>query len=445
MIRVGDTLVGRTILVSLIAISLMHLISLWGYENALNRELLIADESRLAEHLVSIRESLRMVPVPERDAAAHRLSSGPIEVHWSPTERAVAGGAGAEQWAGLPQRIQQQFRDIKPGDVIVGTAGNPASDPHVALVSLRLPDESWVNVSLFAYRHSHTLGGHSYLVSTSLMALGVVLLSVMIAGWLTRPIRKMAEAVRELKPGTDGPPLPQQGPREVRELALAFNEMQTRITRLIDERTRALAAVSHDLRTPLTRLKLRIEDLTNAEASAAIASDISELEQMIDATLSYLKGGEDTEPVRAIDLAALLQTVADEAVDLGGDVAYAGPRKFVVQGRHLALKRALTNLVQNALKYGTRARVTVAMEPSWAVISIDDDGPGIASEKLESVFEPFVRLESSRNRETGGVGLGLTISRAAIRADGGEVALANRPEGGLRVTVRLPRTIGHAS
>ncbi|MBS0240596.1 MAG: HAMP domain-containing protein [Proteobacteria bacterium] len=444
MMRVLDTLVGRTIFVSLIAISLMHLVSLWGYEGALNRELLMADEARLADHMVSIRESLRMVPAPERDAAAHRLSSGPVEVHWSPTERAVAGGTGAAQWAGLPSRVIRQVSGMKPDDVIVGTSGNEGGDPHVALISLRLPDDSWVNVSLFAYNHSHAVGGHGYLVSTSLMALGVVLLSVLIAGWLTRPIRKMAQAVRELKPGADASSLPAQGPREVRELALAFNDMQTRITRLIDERTRALAAVSHDLRTPLTRLRLRIEDLGNPEATAAIATDIGELEQMIEATLSYLRGEEKSEPVRAIDLAALLQTVADEGTDLGGDVGYAGPRSLAVQGRHIALKRALANLVLNALKYGHRARVSLTTEHEWAVVRVDDDGPGIPADKLESVFEPFVRLESSRNRETGGVGLGLTIARAAIRADGGELTLANRPEGGLSVTARLPRTIGQA-
>ena len=439
MMRVVDTLVGRTILVSLIAISLMHLVSLWGYETALNRELLIADETRLAEGLVARPESLPSGSLPGRDTPPHRLSRGPIEIHLRPTQRAVAGGAGAEQWAGLPLRVQQQVAGMKPGDVIVGTAGNHGGDPHVALVSLRLPDDSWVNVSLFAYNRPQAMGGHSYFISTSLMASGVVVLSVLIAGWLTRPIRKMADAVRELKPGAGATPLPEQGPREVRDLALAFNDMQKRITRLIDARTRALAAVSHDLRTPLTRLKLRIEDIGNSEASAAIASDIGELEQMIDATLSYLRGEEKSEPVRAIDIAALLQTVADEATDLGGDVVYAGARSLPVPGRHIALKRAFTNLVQNALKYGHRARVSLATEREYAVVRIDDDGPGIPADKLQSVFEPFVRLETSRNRETGGVGLGLTIAGAAILADGGQLTLANRPEGGLSVTARLPR------
>jgi len=442
MMRMFDTLVGRTILVSLIAISLMHIVSLWSYEAALRHELSAADETRLVERLVLIRQGLVIVPPEKRDEVAHRLSGGPIKVHWSPTEKAVAGGAGTELWTGLPRRLREQIPELGAGDIIIGGEGSQQDgDPHVALISLRLPDATWINVSLFAYAGSPA-GSHGYLLSTTLMALGVVVLSVVIAGWLTRPIRKMANAVRALKPGDDAVKIPEGGPREVRDLAVAFNEMQTRISRLIEERTRALAAVSHDLRTPLTRVKLRLEDLGHTETATAIAADLGELELMIDATLSYLRGEENAEAVRPIDLAALLRTLVDDATDMGGDVTLSGPRALVVHGRHISLKRAFANLIQNAVKYGVRARVTIASEPASAVIRIDDDGPGIPADKLETVFEPFVRLETSRNRETGGVGLGLTIAKAAIMADGGQLDLANRPEGGLSVIVRLPRSSG---
>ncbi len=437
MIRVLDTLVGRTVLVSVIGISLMHTLSLWSYEAALDHEMRLAQETRLADRLATIARSLKLVPQAGRDEAAHQLSGGPLEVHWSRTERAVPGGAGAQALAGLPARVRQLAPDFGDGDVIAGAAGGDR-DPHVALVSMRLPDNSWVNVSLFAYGRARA-AGHETLLSTTTMALGVVLLSVIIASWLTRPIRKVALAVHALKPDSNLAAIPETGPREVRDLAMAFNDMQRRIARLIDERTRALAAVSHDLRTPLTRIKLRIEDLGNAEASAAIAQDIAEVEQMIDATLSYLRGEERDEAVRPIDLATLLGTIVDGASDLGHDATLTGPRSVVIRGRHIGLKRAFSNLIVNAVKYGARVRVSIEPSPSAVAVHIDDDGPGIPADKVDTVTEPFVRLEASRNRETGGTGLGLTIAKANIEADGGTLSLANRQEGGLRATVILSR------
>lgn len=439
MMRALDTLVGRTVLVSLIGISLMHVLSLWSYEVALEHALSSAQEAQLAERLIAIRRSLAAVPEPRRDEVAHQLSGGPLDVHWSRGERAVAGGPGSEKWAGLPERLRQLAPEIAAGDVVVGSAGRPPEgDPHVALFSLRLPDSSWINVSLLAYGRAWHTGGHGTLVSTTLMALGVVGLSVLIAGWLTRPIRSVATAVRALHPGSGTTRIPERGPREVRDLAVAFNDMQARIMRLIDERTRALAAVSHDLRTPLTRLKLRIEDLGNPELSGAIAADIVELEQMIDATLSYLKGEDQDEEPRPIDLVALLKTITDEAADLGADVSLTAPQTVVLRARRLGLKRAIGNLLQNAVKYGGRAHIRLETSPTLAVIHIDDNGPGIPPDKVATVLEPFVRLETSRNRETGGVGLGLTIAKASIEADSGTLTLANRPEGGLRATVTLP-------
>jgi two-component system, OmpR family, sensor kinase len=414
MIRVFDTLVGRTIFVSLIGISLMHVLSLWSYELALDHELSAVHEAGLADRLLTIRRSLSIVPEAGRDDVAHQLSGGPVEVHWSKTERAVAGGSGLEQWASLPARLMQRAPDITAQDLSIGSAG-PQGDSHVALVSLRLPDKSWVNVSLFAFSQPRS-GSHGTLLSTTFMALGVVLLSVFIASWLTKPIRIVAAAARSLHPGNESTRIPETGPREVRDLA----------------------AVSHDLRTPLTRLKLRIEDLGNPDLSRAMSNDIVELEQMIDATLSYLKGEGQTEATKSLDLTALLETLVDEATDLGQLVQLSGPRHLIIRGRHLGLKRALSNLIQNAVKYGTQARITTQASSAGATVHIDDDGPGIPADKLDTVLEPFVRLETSRSRETGGVGLGLTIAKASIEADGGHLTLENRPDGGLRVTVTLP-------
>ncbi len=435
MIRGLDTIAARSVLVSLIGITLVHMLSLWTYERALERELTIVHEARLAERLIAIKHSVMLVPAARRETVAHDLSGGPIEAHWSAAKGAVAGGPGVERWQGLATQIVALAPDLRTTDVVIGSSAG--ADPHVALVSLRLADDSWINFSLFAAGPPRA-SGHGTLLSTSLMALGVILLSVLVARWLSRPIRTVADAVGRLTPGTGSAVVPATGPREVRELAGAFNDMQRRIADLIERRTQSLAAVSHDLRTPLTRLKLRVEDLPDATLASAMTRDIGDMEQMIDATLSYLRGDANDEPLRSIDLVALLDTIVDDARDAGHDCSLTGPAHLVIDSRLMGLKRAFANLVGNAVRYGGKVEVAVAARGSAVDVTIDDDGPGIPDESLRAVFEPFVRLEGSRSRETGGVGLGLTISKANIEAVGGTIALTNRPTGGLRVHVTLP-------
>lgn len=436
MIRVIDTIVARSVLVSLIGITLVHVLSLWSYEHALDRELTIAHETRLAERLVTIRRSVMLVPVSQREPAAHDLSGGPIEAHWSATKGAIAGGPGAGNWQSLGGRILSLAADLTSADVVIGTSAG--ADPHVALVSMKLPDDSWINVSMFAASRSNT-SSHGTLLSTSLMAFGVLLLSVLIARWLTRPIRTVADAVGGLAPGTKVELVPVVGPKEVRDLAVAFNDMQRRIVDLVERRTQSLAAVSHDLRTPLTRLKFRIEDLADPILAQAIGADIGEMEQMIEATLSYLRGEETAEALRPIDLVALLETIVDDARDAGHACTLHAPPHLVINARLIGLKRAFANLVDNAVRFGTAVTVTVVVASGLVEVSVEDNGPGIPDDKLQVVLEPFVRLEESRNLETGGVGLGLTIAKANIEANGGAFVLLNRPVGGLRVLVTLPR------
>ncbi|MBL8566259.1 MAG: HAMP domain-containing protein [Hyphomicrobiaceae bacterium] len=433
MIRALDTIVARVILVSLLGITLVHVLSLWTYQRALDQELSRAHEASLAERLISIQRSVALAPRDQREALAHDLSGGPIEAHWNSSRGAVAGGPGVEAWTGLGEQIRRFAENMTSGDVVIGTS----TDPHVALLSIRLPDDSWLNVSLFAASPARGTG-HGTLLSTSLMALGVVLMSLLMARWLTRPIREIADAVTLLSPDDAASSVPEAGPREVRHLARSFNDMRRRIAELVTRRTQALAAVSHDLRTPLTRLRLRLDDLADPALQRAMATDIDEMEEMVEATLSYLKGDQPDEPRRAVDLVALLETIVNDARDMGRDAELTAPAHLVVNTGMLGMKRALSNLVSNALRYGTRARVEVRHVGDDVVVTIDDDGPGIPPEKLDAVLEPFVRLEESRNLTTGGVGLGLTIAKNNIEANGGKLRLANRDEGGLSVTVVLP-------
>lgn len=433
MMRLPDTLVARLILVSLLGISLVHILSIWSYELALDRELKLADETRIAERILMIKRSVVAVPEAQREILAHDLSSGPLEAHWNRVRGATPGGPGIERWLGLVDRIRSSEPGLTGTDVVVGTSG----DPHSALVSLRLPDATWLNVGLFASSRSDH-GGHGALLSTSIMAGGVILLSFLIARWLTRPLRTMATAVSALSPDEPQLRVLESGPLEVRQLALAFNDMGARISDLVRRRTQALAAVSHDLRTPLTRLKLRTNDVADAGLQKAMQADIVEMEAMIEATLSYLKGQDTGEAARLLDLVSLLETVVDEARDAGHDAVLETSGPLIAMGRHLGLKRALTNLVDNAVRFGSKVVVTARASDDGVLIEIADNGPGIAPDKLEAVLEPFVRLEASRNRESGGVGLGLTIAKTSIEADGGSLVLRNRAEGGLCSVIRLP-------
>jgi len=433
MMQVLDTLVARLILVSLLGITLVHVLSIWTYEQALDRELGIADEARLAERILTIKRGVVAVPESQRESLAHDLSSGPLEAHWSRIRGTAPGGHGVEQWEGVVRRIRASAPELGHDEIVVGTTG----DPHHAHIAIHLPDATWLNVRVFTgSRTGH--GGHGTLLSTSIMAVGVILLSLLIARWLTRPLRAMSAAVSALSPDEPQAHIPERGPLEIRQLAFAFNGMRTRISELVRRRTQALAAVSHDLRTPLTRLKLRLVDVEDAALQQSMQSDLAEMEAMIEATLSYLRGHEKNEIVRPIDLVSLLQTIVDDARDAGHDSVLDASGPLIVNARHLGLKRALTNLVGNAVHFGTKVTVTARCDNGHAVIGIADNGPGIPDDMLEVVLQPFVRLEDSRNRESGGVGLGLTISKTNIEADGGSLILGNRADGGLIAVVTLP-------
>ena len=233
-------------------------------------------------------------------------------------------------------------------------------------------------------------------------------------------------------------PLAEEGPGEVRRAARAFNTMQNRLKRFIQDRTQMLAAISHDLRTPITRLRLRAEFVDDADQRAKMLKDLEEMEQMISATLAFSRDDAANEPVVATNIAAMLNGIAADFSAVGHDAQFNGPAGLDVVARPLALKRALTNLVENAIKYGHRARIGLRETDDHVEILVDDDGPGISARDRERVFAPFVRLEASRSRETGGVGLGLTIARNTIRGMGGDVELQARTESGLRVRITLP-------
>ncbi len=431
-----DSLVLRTLVVMLIGIGIVHVASLWTYQHSLTREIELSNEARLADRLLTIKRAVMRVPPDEREAVAHDLSGGPIEAHWSRAEHAIAGGPGSAEWEGLGVRLRAAAPELADDALIIGANRKLADDPHLALISMKLPDSTWVNVSLVSWK-PRVEGGHGTLLSTTLMALGAMFVSVLLVRWLTRPLSDFTEAARRFYRANEMALVPEDGPREVRALASAFNDMQRRITRLVDDRTQALAAVSHDLKTPITRLRLRAEDILDPAARAAVAADLDDMERMLDQTLAYLRGDRGDEETKPVDIVAILGSLASDFGDAGRSVSLAGAPAAVVAGRRLSLKRAFANLIENALKYGGSAEIDV-VAGEVVQIAIRDRGPGIPAGDMERAFAPFVRLEPSRNPETGGFGLGLAIALAIVEGHGGTLTLANDPQGGLVATIRLP-------
>jgi signal transduction histidine kinase len=275
-----------------------------------------------------------------------------------------------------------------------------------------------------------------------LLILGLSVLCVAPLAWLfarrlSGPISAFAGAAERLGRDPRAAPLALTGSAEVIAASNAFNMMQERLRRYVEDRTAMIGAVAHDLRTPLTRLRFRIEAVPD-EVRGKLASDIDQMEAMIAATMAFVR--DTTRPAERtkLELASLLESVIDEAAETGGQAVVERGEKIIIDGDPVALRRLLNNLVENGLKYGGAVQGRVHVENRLAVIEIDDNGPGIVPAELDRVFEPFFRSEPSRNRETGGIGLGLAVVRSVARAHGGDVTLHNRPKGGLRARVELP-------
>ena len=278
------------------------------------------------------------------------------------------------------------------------------------------------------------------LALTLLILLGTVIaLSLVAVRWVTGPLAELATAAEKLGEDINRPPLPEKGPIEAQRAARAFNTMQRRLSRFIADRTRIFTAMSHDLKTPITRLRLRTEMLEDEALRAKFGKDLEEMEAMVTQTLDFLRDAGTQEAVQRIDALALLESLQTDYQDTGSRVEIEGSIARPYTGRPLALRRCLTNLVDNAIRYGSRATIKVEDSADMLTVRVLDDGPGIPQQELEQAFEPFFRGEASRSRETGGTGLGLGIARNIARAHGGDLVLRNRPEGGLEATLTLPR------
>ncbi|CAH1650139.1 ATP-binding protein [Chelatococcus asaccharovorans] len=271
----------------------------------------------------------------------------------------------------------------------------------------------------------------------------IAVLSVWMARSMLKPLRRLATAAERLGRERAMTPIEPPPIREFAAIARAFNDMQVRLKRFVDERTMLLAAISHDLRTPLTRLRLVAEYLDDPAQRRQVMSDIAEMETMVEATLTFASEEAKREDHRPVDIASLLISLCDDVTDDGGEARYVGPDHATGRCQPVAMRRALANIIRNGVKYGGAVTVSLVVAPKTMKVLIEDNGPGIAPEDVERAFAPFQRLETSRSRETGGTGLGLTIARDIISGHGGNIVLEPRNPGqvpvGLRVSVTLPR------
>lgn len=391
--------------------------------------------NEMTRQLALARGAILRRSVEERDAEARALSAPHFEIGWS--TGAPAGRTSSDP-ALRPLRDRILALDPSLGPDLTLWMQKPGETLHHEDMygALPLRDGSYLT---FRSDHAPRLPGPgSWSILSSAMAALVVLAALVLMHRIAGPLRELARATSRIA-GRERVLVPERGPDETRDIARALNAMQGRIEHLVSERTQALAAVSHDLRTPITRLRLRVDGVDDERQRAAMASDLDDMQSMIDLTLSYLRGEDDPEPRQLVNVASVLLSLSDASQDAGRDVTCERLDRGLAEIRPVAFRRSLDNLVDNAVRYGHRARLALDVREDMLVLRIDDDGAGLTAEQAQRAFEPFTRLDASRNRETGGTGLGLTIARRAIEADGGEIALSTRPEGGLRVVVMLPR------
>jgi signal transduction histidine kinase len=314
---------------------------------------------------------------------------------------------------------------------------NSRDDAHK--VGIALPDGTLLSANLLRDQRQRPFWGSPWMTTLLFAVISVSLLSLWAARALTAPLSSFARAAEEFSLDGAAAPLPERGPAEIRSVAKALNRMRQRITALIDDRTKMLAAISHDLRTPITRMRLRSEFIEDDGQRSRMLGDLDQMRSMLESVLSFLRNDRRLESMTLADIASTLQLITDQFTDMGHKVVYDGPQHAMATVRPDDLHRGITNLVENAVKFGAETRIRLIAAPDVMTIEVEDDGPGISDARKDTMMEPFVRGDEARNMdEASGFGLGLSIARSIVLAHGGELSLNDRAPHGLIVRIRLP-------
>jgi two-component system osmolarity sensor histidine kinase EnvZ len=403
------------------------------------------EQSGLLNEVTDVVRIIEAAPPAMRPSLAAAAGSSSKRVSWLPAatdaaafldaikgrDEAIARIVAAETHH-TAVVLQETSLKNRPAELNLGPNGLPRYT-----MAVRLLDNSWVVLSS-PTRIWGLSQSARWLIRALFLCISISLFTVLAARRFAGPIKDLATAVRGFGVNPQAPAIPESGPREIRQVIRTFNEMKGQIQKFVSYRTMMLAAISHDLRTPLTRMRLRGELIEDAEQQARLFRDVDEMQAMIDGALAFFRDDAVSEPTTTFDLANVLATITNDYADQKIKIRYEGLTHAVCQGRPFALKRALSNLVENAIKYATPPTIELLRESNSYIVLIRDRGPGIPAHALANVFLPYYRVEKSRNRNTGGVGLGLTAAQAIVQGHGGEIELSNCVHGGLEVRIALP-------
>ena len=456
-----NSLFGQTLLILLAGLIVSHAVGSWIYTMDREQAVRAVGGLAVAQRIANLTRLVQETPPERRQRMVAALSDQSFRVSLSAQPPAVTSGDNDTP-------VALAIKDFLVDQLSLGSARQPrvsasrSEGPgfggwHPMMgrgpmmhgfgpfgsfrdlqVAVPLPDGQWLAFAT-ALPESGPSFSRQFLLSMGIMAAIILAVSIWAVRRVTAPLAALSAAAERLGNDLKAPPMTETGTIETRQASRAFNTMQARLRGLIENRTRMLAAISHDLRTPLTLLRLRAENVQNVQEREKMLATIAEMDAMVATTLAFARDCATAEVRRPTDLAALVQSIVDDMVDTGLPVRMEPAEPVVLDCRPAALKRAMRNLIENAVKYGKKANVTIKPTPKSIEITIDDEGPGIAEQELTRVFEPFYRVEESRSPETGGVGLGLAIALSTAQAHGGEIVLRNRPAGGLRASVVLPR------
>jgi signal transduction histidine kinase len=460
---VPDSLFGRTLLVLLAGLIISHMAGSWIYTLDREQAVRAVGGFAAAQRITNLARLVQETPRDSRARIVAALSDPTFRVSLSAEPPAMAPAEDDTQVAEAIKAFLVDQLSLGSAQQPRVSASRPAGPPfggwHPMMergpmmhgfgafgpfggfrdlqVAVPLRDGQWLAFETALPQRGPALS-RQFLMSMAIMALVILAVAVWVVRAVTAPLAALSSAAERLGNDLNAAPMPETGSIETRQASRAFNAMQTRLRSLVENRTRMLAAISHDLRTPLTLLRLRAENVADVPEREKMLATIADMDSMITAALRYVRDDATAEPSRRTDITALLASVVDDMADAGLAVVMEPAPPFVAQCQPAALKRALTNLLDNAVKYGKQARAAIRATAQAIEITIDDEGPGIAADELARVFQPFYRVEASRSRETGGIGLGLAIALSLIQANGGQLTLSNRPGGGLRACVVLP-------
>ncbi len=459
------SLAGQLVLILLLALVAAQGVSLFLFAGERLKAVRDIHRQNVVARTVGLVRLLQDTPVSLHGRVVTAASSPTLRFNLTETAPAVPVGMSGERSAPLVDRLSEALQ--LPVDRITVSATYPPrfwdrtrrdgrhhddddddddDEKHHERrwrgkwlsIAVALPDGQWLH-AVTGPPPGAPRWGKFFLLSLVFTGLAVALVAVVAGRRIARPMRELGDAADRLGRGEAVHELAEAGPLETRQTIRAFNQMRTRLERYIRDRTAFLAAISHDLKTPITTLRLRAEFIEDEEMQRKILETLDEMQAMTEATLDFIREDSARDPGRPVDISALAESVVADFADTGRPVTYTGSGAVTAVCRPTSIRRALRNLIENAIAYGERARISVERSETEVRIVVEDDGPGIAETDKDRVFDPFVRLEASRSRATGGMGLGLAISRTIARAHGGDVLVENRDAGGLRAVLLLPR------